>query len=473
MGHRTAIGFALLCALVPLQVQAQDDPKITALKGLAPVSVLLKSPEGQAALAANLAVTGGIQTGTLKQPILLPFADQQQLALRDAFITDGNATELADGLGTSLGKAYQAKAIYKTDKEFSEISPAVTALIGFTNNAAKANSNAGKYFFANATTDGTVPVSDAAKAILAENGGTTDVFGKAYDLPAGSFGADKFGNSRPFQTLPELLAYRGKDYFGKASRTLEWLQGPSQKLIDSPAYPSGHTTYGYTESLLLAILVPERYQQMIARAAEYGNNRIVIGAHYAMDVLGGRAVATHAVAHLLANDPAFVTPARKNPAVEDAMGHATGEPITITDYPEALKAARADLVAFLEQSCGGTIATCAGQDDSRFKDAAANAAFYEVTQTYSLPVVYPDRVGKSADVGKEAPEAGNLLIAAFPALTLAEANAILTETLGPGGGFLDDGASPFSIYSRLNLYAAAGKAAALAATKSGSQRSER
>jgi hypothetical protein len=35
---------------------------------------------------------------------------------------------------------------------------------------------------------------------------------------------------------------------------------------------------------------------------------------------------------------------------------------------------------------------------------------------------------------------------------------------GPGGGFLDDG-SAFGVYSRLNLYAAAGKAMQLAANK--------
>jgi hypothetical protein len=35
-------------------------------------------------------------------------------------------------------------------------------------------------------------------------------------------------------------------------------------------------------------------QQMIVRAAEYGNNRVVVGAHYAMDVLGGRTVALQA-----------------------------------------------------------------------------------------------------------------------------------------------------------------------------------
>jgi membrane-associated phospholipid phosphatase len=49
-------------------------------------------------------------------------------------------------------------------------------------------------------------------------------------------------------------------------------------LINSPSYPSGHTTYGYTGALILAILVPQRYQQMIARGTEYGNDRILVGA---------------------------------------------------------------------------------------------------------------------------------------------------------------------------------------------------
>ena len=73
-------------------------------------------------------------------------------------------------------------------------------------------------------------------------------------------------------------------------------------LIDSPSFPSGHTTYGYMGSLLLAVMVPDRYREMIVRAAEYGNDRIIIGAHYAMDVLGGWTLATYDLAHLLGDD---------------------------------------------------------------------------------------------------------------------------------------------------------------------------
>lgn len=455
-----------LCLLAPLPASAQSAPNLTALRGLAPVSALAHSAEGRAALEANLRVTGEIQFGGGQPAFLLPLAEQRQLALRDAFITDGNATELADGLGSRLGELYQAKARYTAHDSFTNVAQSVADLIGYTNNVAKSDSNAGKYFFANATRDGKTLVSADAAAILTERGGTTDIFGNAYARPAGTPGSDAYGNARPFQTLPQLFAYRGHDYFGRPSHSLDWLRGPGQTLTDSPSYPSGHTTYGYTESLILAILVPERYQQMIARAAEYGSNRIVVGAHYAMDVLGGRAVALHAVAHLLANDPAYVGQVRRNPAVVNEMSGATDAALALTDYPAALRAARADLTAFLREACGATIGDCADGDGGRFRDPAANAALYAATQTYGLPVVYPERVGRVADVNHVAPEAGHLLTAAFPSLSLEEANAILTATLGPGGGFLDDG-SAFGLYARLNLYAAAGEATALALRKQG------
>jgi hypothetical protein len=217
-------------------------------------------------------------------------------------------------------------------------------------------------------------------------------------------------------------------------------------LTNSPSYPSGHTTYGYTGSLVLAILVPERYQQMMARGAEYGNDRILVGAHYAMDVLGGRTLAMYDLAHLLANDPAYV-------------GQALDGAPSIKDFQAAIQAARSEVRAVLQASCGKAIDECSHEDTGRLSDPAANEAFYSATQTYSLPVVYSKNAGALEDISTLAPEAGYLLAAAFPSLTLEQADTILTETEGPGGGFLDDG-SPFGVYSRINLYEAAGIAAA-------------
>ncbi|MGC2087620.1 MAG: PA-phosphatase, partial [Bradyrhizobium sp.] len=96
-----------------------------------------------------------------------------------------------------------------------------------------------------------------------------------------------------------------------------------------------------------------------------------------------------------------------------------------------------------------------------FNNAEMNETSYHATQTYGLPVVYPENVGRREDFGQLAPEAGYLLTAAFPSLTLDQANQILTDTEDPGGGFLDDD-SPFGVYSLLNLYAAGGRAAQLA-----------
>lgn len=111
-------------------------------------------------------------------------------------------------------------------------------------------------------------------------------------------------------------------------------------------------------------------------------------------------------------------------------------------------------------SDGSLQVVTSGRRVGRALRGLADEAFYASTQTCSLPVVYPQNANTHEDVAKLAPEAGNLLTAAFPFLTLEQADRILTETEGPGGGFLDDG-SPFGVYSRLNLYAASGRATAL------------
>ncbi len=227
MRHVTALSLTALCLAVPVPASAQSTANLSALRGLVPVARLLASPEGKAALDANLKVTGDIQSGASSQPALLPLTERRQLALKDCFITDGNATQLADGLGTRIGDAYQAKARYADYKTFTSVSPAVAKLIGYTNNVTKSDSGAGKYFFANATSHGKKPVSEEAAAILG-NGAVTDAFGRAYGRLAGTPGSDAYGNPRPFQTLPVLTAYRGEDYFGKPSHSLDWLRGPAR-----------------------------------------------------------------------------------------------------------------------------------------------------------------------------------------------------------------------------------------------------
>jgi hypothetical protein len=444
MNFRNSLGALAFCALISSHAPAQSTPETAALKGLAPVSALLNSDAGKAALAANYTITGGIQTGAITLPSLMPFPEQQQQALRDAFITGSNLAQLADGLGTTLGSAFVARFHYIDQKQTSEIPASIGDLIHYANAVSGAHSNAGKYFLANETTDGKKRVSSDEVEILKEIRGVDDIFGNAYRMPAGTTGADAYGNSRPYQTEPSVTRFEGPDYLNRPSGNFVYNHGPAMDLTNSPSYPSGHATYGYTGAVLLAVLVPERYTQMIARGAEYGNGRVIMGSHYVMDVLGGRTLALYDLAHLLADDPAYMgLPVRGAPAIKD--------------FQSAVKNARTALIAILQNGCGNTIQVCAKEDTGRFNNSAANEAFYDATQTYGLPVVYPENGSALEDVEKLAPKAGYLLTQAFPSLSLKQADKILTETEGPGGGFLDNG-SEFGVYSRLNLYAAARRA---------------
>ena len=451
-GTTALIVTAIVLSFCGRAQSAQATSVQRALAGLAPFSALLQTGAGRGALAANLARTGAIQTGTSGQHALQPFPQQQTQALKDATITDVNALELADGLGSALGRAY-AQLGSCTSADDGPAYPTCTidvptlgTLLAYTARLSATDANAGKFAFSNASTGVVQRFDDAAAAIAAVNG-TIDVLGKAYLPPVCRSSVDAFGDPRPFQTEPQFRVFWAVDYFGKTKSNQEYLCGPIQDLRQSPSFPSGHTTYGYTESLLLAILVPERYAQMIVRAAEYGNSRIIVGAHYTMDVIGGRTLAEYDVAHLLAGDPAY-------------LSRTFGKVPVIAQYRDALAAAAKDLRRELAARCGAAVAVCARNDQSRFRDDAISAAFYESTLTYGLPVVYQATAGTVEDVAAIAPEAGYLLTAAFPKLSLAQADRILTATEGPGGGFLDTG-SAFGVYSRLDLFRAAREAARL------------
>jgi hypothetical protein len=112
-----------------VHAEAQTATNLAVLNGLSPLTVLSKTASGKAALSSNYAVTGGIQTAEIHQTTLLPFTEQQQQALRDAFITDGNLAELADGLGTTLGAAYVARAHYQNRDHFTNVLERVTAVL--------------------------------------------------------------------------------------------------------------------------------------------------------------------------------------------------------------------------------------------------------------------------------------------------------------------------------------------------------
>lgn len=56
----------------------------------------------------------------------------------------------------------------------------------------------------------------------------------------------------------------------------------------SGAYPSGHATVGMLMGIVLSNMVPEKRTAIMARALEFGENRIVAGMHFPSNIEAGR-----------------------------------------------------------------------------------------------------------------------------------------------------------------------------------------
>lgn len=191
---------------------------------------------------------------------------------------------------------------------------------------------------------------------------------------------------------------------------------------DGGSFPSGHTNTGYTDSLLMAEMIPERFDSLVERGARYGYSRIVLGVHYPLDVMGSRMVAQRNVAHYL-NDPA---------------------------YRKLFNEARDQLRTALEKECGASLAECAktaGKDDP-YRDPAMKE-FYRFTMTYDLP-----QQKGNAPVVKVPEGAEVLLEAALPNLSAAARRDLMVKTALPGGYPLSGETADQNFWQRLNLPAA-------------------
>ncbi len=77
---------------------------------------------------------------------------------------------------------------------------------------------------------------------------------------------------------------------------------PVVPLSKSGAYPSGHTTVGTLMGIVLSNMVPEKKPAIMARAWEYGHNRIVGGIHYQTDIEAGRIAGTVIAQTIMTHD---------------------------------------------------------------------------------------------------------------------------------------------------------------------------
>lgn len=222
-----------------------------------------------------------------------------------------------------------------------------------------------------------------------------------------------------------LRPYVRLGFVGDGGRIYESQDGSYAGLATSGSYPSGHTYSGYEAGTVLATLLPELAPSILARTSEYGNNRLILGFHYPLDVMGGRIGAQATVAHRWA-DPDF--------AKLLTQAHTEMENVLL---------ARCE-----KQGYGATLTACAG-------DPYAGQSTAQHLDTYTRRLSYGfSRVGKAGQPLKTPSDAAALLITAFPDLTTAQRTQILEQTATDSGSPLDLTADGKASWQRINLAAA-------------------
>lgn len=215
-----------------------------------------------------------------------------------------------------------------------------------------------------------------------------------------------FGYDRPFVVAPDRI-------------TRYHREGGDDEYSTTPSFPSGHTNMATWKSVVMASLLPELGAQMLARGSEVGYNRLVMGVHYPLDVIGGRMTGMAAAADRL-GDPEFAGLVRE-----------AGE----------------ELRAELEWRCGASVAECAARG-GQYLDAAQAQEVFTQRMNYGFGPV--GQRGLPMVVPQAAPV---LLAARFPELSW-EQRARVLELTAQDSGYPLDKSGPEGSWQRLNLAAA-------------------
>jgi acid phosphatase (class A) len=164
----------------------------------------------------------------------------------------------------------------------------------------------------------------ATQAVAAEEDSDRSVFRFA-DVMGPGFTPEKL----PFATKFFKRVYADEDNCVQKAKI--YFARPRPYIVDSnlspmvfpkptPSYPSGHTAFAYVMAILLANMVPEKAVPIFDRAASFGYNRVVMGAHFPTDVEGGRIAGT-VIDSVFFHEARFVTDFRKaRTEVRDALG---------------------------------------------------------------------------------------------------------------------------------------------------------
>ncbi|HEF5874353.1 TPA: phosphatase PAP2 family protein [Burkholderia cenocepacia] len=243
-------------------------------------------------------------------------------------------------------------------------------------------------------------------------------FGKVVDL------LNEMGNNASTEPSKRFFKY-ARPYRWSTSVVVAPTLVPAESATPATdgGFISGHTAEAVRDATTMAWLVPERFQEMISRGLELGENRILAGMHSPLDVIGGRMLA-------LAVSAANLTAYAGDAQAAYTQAHQTLRQLTGTSA-----------TTFAAFAHSGTTAT------DRFADYAANKAAFLRRMTFGFGAIEstnaPPVVPKGAEI---------LLQTRFPYLSADQRRVVLKTTELPSGYPVMDDAEG---WGRLNLFAAA------------------
>ncbi|MFT3860817.1 phosphatase PAP2 family protein [Micropruina sp.] len=345
---------------------------------------------------------------------------QQFRALQNAEYLGGDGSgydqsiTIADGLGQRLG------ALYATGRITGRL-PLTAALLNTSTGSAGHYLDTGEAKLAFGYPRPYLPVSGRASPVSGDEAACAPsrVNGSALAaLRKGQPWATAAGNLRITRVAPTVDTTRR---FATSDVRLDAGYGRSGICLGG-SFPSGHTTAAYSAGITLATLLPELAPSILARVSEAANNRVVLGVHYALDVIGGRVAGEAAIAARW-SDPKF--------------------------RAQVLTPARKELVSYLESACGDALAACIAADQPYADDPYGGAApplmtsqivtdrttaliAYTERLSYGFTPTTPTGFGASAPTGAE-----NLLRTTYPGLNAAQRRAVLAQTSIGSGHPLD------------------------------------
>ncbi|WP_084605910.1 phosphatase PAP2 family protein [Agreia bicolorata] len=362
---------------------------------------------------------------------------QQFLALQDSEYqpSDNSAYDQSITISTALGSVLGP--IYVTGRQNGSL-PLTSALINSSNGTSGAYVSTGASKAAFSYPRPFLPTDPSTPAVAGDDPGCAPTVVNASSLTSNRVGAP-YASSQGnllITRVPSVVDTTHQFSTNDVSLSAAY---NSTGICTGGAFPSGHTTTAYQAGITLATLLPSLAPEILTRASEAGNDRIVLGVHYPLDIMGGRISGEAALAARW-SDAKYRT--------------------------EVLEPAQKELIDYLQQQCGGTLDAClargaAYQSNPYGGQAIPGGTSQIVTDRSSAVAVYGERLdygftktGPVAQAPSVPAGAENLLLSTFPSLSDAQRASVLAQTEISSGDPLDASGSAGGSWQRLNLAAA-------------------